>query len=275
MSEFIRNTGLYESPHTKEKASNGEVTVIKIGGSTYEEREATLKDVALLHQQGQSIVLVHGGGKEIDKALEKAGIATPKIDGIRVTDPETLKIVVEVLEGINGVIRTHLANLGISTCGFLPDHGLLQADKVQNPELGLVGDVPDVSETELSLLQRYVSEGVVPVICPVSIQKGNQVQRLNVNADTSAGAVAAALPKARFVLLTDVPGVMDEGKLLSELTPTHISSLKQKGVISGGMVPKIDACLSVVEKGGSAIICGQISQAFLPKSYGTVIKETL
>lgn len=275
MSEFIKNYENIESPDfSEEKPSQGEIAVIKIGGSTYEERANILKDIALLHRMGQALVVVHGGGVEIDEALKADGIQPKKVNGKRVTDADTLKIVVGVLEKINGDIKAQLIGLDVPSCRFLPDHRLLQAE-ITDSSLGLVGGTPEVDESELNLLVNYTSHGVVPVVCPIAVQKSNPLQKLNVNADTSAGAIAASLSKAKLILLTDVPGVMGEdGLLINELTPSYYAVLKQQGAIQGGMLPKIEACLPLVQKGGTALISGgRVWEVFLPSPYGTTIKQ--
>lgn len=274
MSEFMTNQGhYYEAPFPKGQPKAGEIIVVKIGGSTYEERAETVASIALLSRvYHKKIVAVHGGGKEIDQAMEAAGIEPRKVNGIRYTDEKTLKIVTDVLEVVNRGIRTILLEHRVATCGFLPEHGLLRSE-IEDPRLGFVGGMPDIDESELNLLQRYVLGGTVPVVCPIAVQKDNPSQGLNVNADLSAGALAAALG-AKFVLLTDKPGVLDEnGKTIKRMIASDYDTLKEKGVISGGMLPKIQACLPVVHRGGLAIICNDIWEAFSLNPRGTIIQN--
>jgi len=272
MSEFIKHNGIIEaSGITKEKVTKGEITVVKVGGSTYQERAKVIADVATLHKSGIPLVLVHGGGAEIDDSLHSAGIVPVKIDGKRVTDARTLEIVVEVLDCINGQITDQLERLDVPCVGFTSDHGILQAE-IDDPKYGLVGGVLDVDNEALKIA---ITMDVIPVVCPIATQKANRLQKLNVNADTAAGAVAASLLKSRLLLLTDVPGVLDEnGAVVNELNTIDYALLRQRGVIGAGMIPKIDSCLPVIKAGGNALIChsSDLRAAFGTSPKGTVIK---
>ncbi len=275
MSELMTNQGhYYETPIPKGQLNARQITVVKIGGSTHEERAEIVGDIAFLGRVcHERIVIVHGGGKEIDKALEEAGVITEKVDGVRVTPHKVLEeIVAPVLEKINREIRTILLEHRVATCGFLPEHGLLRSE-IENPKLGFVGGMPDIEQSELNLLQKYVLGGAVPVVCPIAIQKDNPSQRLNVNADLSAGALAAFMG-SKLVLLTDKPGVLDEnGETIKRINLSDYENSEQRGMISGGMLPKIKACVPVVQRGGFAVICNDIWEAFHLDPRGTVIKK--
>lgn len=246
------------------------ISVIKIGGSTYQERSIVLKDVALLKKAGNSLVLVHGGGKEIDRELRIQGINPFKIDGKRVTNAKVLKIVVEQLDRINKEVGEELESLSVIVCSFSSDSGFLQA-KMGDPKWGYIGESPRV---RTNLLKDALARGLVPIVCPVTTQKENSLQKLNTNADTVAGAVAAYISPCRLIFLTDVEGVLDEsGSVIKKLTIEEYKAMKRKKIIIGGMLPKIDACLPVVKNGGSVLICksSNLRASFSKNPIGTIV----
>jgi len=231
-----------------------DVVVVKIGGSTLGAHDTTLYDVAELCAAGRRVVIVHGGGAEISRWLQTHQVHSEFVDGLRVTDGATLTVVVAVLAGVvNKQLVAQLAGLGVRALGLCgADGGLLRAE-IEDPALGFVGSIRSV---DTSLLATLLQAGLVPVVAPVAIQTdGAGGQLLNVNADTVAGEIAAALPGAHLVFLTDVPGVLDgAGTLVRTLTAAQSSTLRATGVLKGGMIPKIDACLRARDGGAQPII---------------------
>ncbi|HEV3238750.1 MAG TPA: acetylglutamate kinase [Gemmataceae bacterium] len=234
--------------------------VIKLGGSAMEDSQAltaTLLDVVFMETVGMRPILVHGGGKPIDRAMARSGLEARKIQGRRYTDEATLNIVVKVLtDEINNNIVSQIRNLGGRAMGM--HSGSLQClfgEKLfldqpgQEPiDLGRVGRVTRV---EGDLLENLYLAGVVPVI--PSLAHDDSGQWLNVNADTAAAAVAANLKAEKLVLLTDTPGILmdrqDEGSLLRSLDPQKCQELITQGVIDQGMIPKVEACLESLRAG--------------------------
>src|ERR687884_333815 len=202
----------------------GSTVVIKLGGATFDGAGAPLEEVAALVRAGMRVVLVHGGGPLITQWLERLGVQTQFQDGVRVTDEPALEVATMVLRGlVNTGVVASLARHGVSAMGLSgADGGLLRARR--RPELGLVGEVEKVDAAELQLL---LDRGVVPVIAPLGLDTEGTL--LNINADMAAAAVAAALGADAALFLTDVPGVCDAD-----------------GVIRGGMIPKVRACLDAL-----------------------------
>lgn len=220
------------------------VIVVKIGGATLGSQDTTIEDVVSLQEQGKSLVIVHGGGKIITDWLEKRGIATRFVNGERVTDEPTLEVVVSALAGlVNKEIVADINALGGMAIGISGvDGGLIQG-KIKDRELGYVGEVAKVNPAPLEALLK---SGYIPVVAPVSLYAGkpDKPKVLNINADAVAGEVAAAIGAERLVILTDVVGVCDQsGNLLPDISPDEAEALLASGVASGGMIPKIKACL--------------------------------
>ncbi|HVS62776.1 MAG TPA: acetylglutamate kinase [Thermoanaerobaculia bacterium] len=226
--------------------------VVKYGGhSMTPEGEGTLiEDVALLHRAGVRVVLVHGGGPEISELLERLGVPGRFVDGLRVTDEPTMRVVEMVLGGgINKRLVGRLQAFGARAVGLSGKDGdLLQAVPHERAELGLVGRVAAV---DTGVLTTLLDGGFVPVIAPLARGAGGVTY--NVNADLAAAAIAGALEAEKFLLLTDVPGVLDVRReppsLLSELRPGEARTLIAEGVISRGMIPKVESCLSAIDRG--------------------------
>jgi acetylglutamate kinase len=223
----------------------GKVIVIKIGGATLGSQDTTIEDVVSLQNQGKSLVIVHGGGREINGWLEKRGITPRFVHGERVTDEATLEVVISVLAGlVNKEIVADINSRGGKAVGVSGvDGGLIQG-RLKNTELGYVGEVEKVN---LSPLEALLKSGYIPVVAPVSLNAAKAEKArgvLNINADAVAGEVAAAIGAERLIFLTDVVGVSDQsGNLLSRLSPAEAEALLASGVASGGMIPKIRACL--------------------------------
>jgi len=221
--------------------------VIKIGGSTLGSQDTTFEDLVSLQKQGQQVAVVHGGGALITDWLKKQGVATRFVRGLRVTDEATLAVVVAVLAGVvNSDIVARINSLGGKAVGLSGvDGGLLHA-RIQDPEIGLVGEVVKVDVKPVKALLRA---GFISVIAPLGLMVTNNgsSQILNVNADTAAAEIAIALKSDKFILLTDVAGVLDkQGKVIDNLTLREAQDLISRGVAAGGMVPKLEACLRAV-----------------------------
>jgi acetylglutamate kinase len=219
------------------------VIVVKIGGSTLGTNDTTLEDLVELQQQGESLVVVHGGAKVTSEWLARLGIPTSFINGLRVTDAETLKVVTAALSGlVNKELVVAIQSLGgkaISLSGC--DGNLLQAS-IKSRELGYVGEIVAVDATPLKLL---LDAGYMPVVSPVSCGfVGGRMTLLNVNGDTAAGEIAAALAAEKLIFLTDVDGIHDgSGKAMPGLILAMAKDVLSSEVTSGGMVPKIEASL--------------------------------
>jgi len=222
------------------------IIVVKIGGATLGGHETLLEDVVNLQKQGQSLVLVHGGGNLITEWLEKRRIPSKFIQGERVTDGETLEVVISVLAGlVNKEIVAAINGLGGQAIGISGVDGALIQGKIKDKELGYVGAVVRVNITPLKML---LESGYIPVVNPVSFHLSDEPEEtgriLNINADVVAGEIAAAVGAEKLIFLTDVAGVCDDsGKLLPQLSSGEVETLITSGVISGGMIPKIRACL--------------------------------
>lgn len=233
---------------------SGKTMVIKYGGSAMGGRfEQVILDIIWLKQAGIRPVVVHGGGKEISNLLSRLGIESQFVNGFRVTDGETMNVVEMVLGGsINKRIVATFQKHGISAVGLTGVDGGLLKVRQKNEELGRVGEVTEVNAY---LLEQLLDSGVVPVLAPIGIDE--QGVRYNINADSAAGAIAGALQAEKLVLLTDVPGIMLDtttGKrVLNQITPGGIQHLLKEGQITGGMVPKVQACLQALDAGAKHV----------------------
>lgn len=222
------------------------VIVIKIGGATFGSHDTTIEDVVYLQQQGNLLVIIHGGGKLLTGWLAQRGIDTRFVHGERVTDRETLEVATAVLAGVaNKEIAAAINNMGGRAIGISGVDGGLVQGRVRDAALGYVGEVAKVNTAPLETLLRA---GYVPVISPMSLYAFDRPEGapniLNVNGDLVAGEIAAAIGAERLVFLTDVAGISDrDGKPLPELSADEAEALMASGVASGGMVPKIKACL--------------------------------
>ncbi len=232
-----------------------EIIVVKIGGSTLGGHDTTLEDVAELHNRGETVVVIHGGGALVNEWLTRLDMPTKFERGLRVTDAASLDIVVAVLGGlVNKQIVASLSALGVRAIGLSGADGKMLRAEVLDEKLGYVGEITYV---EAAPLVRVILAAGIPVIAPIAIeQKGDAVttQLLNINADTAAGAITAVLRPSRLIVTSDVPGVMDGETVLESLTPEKARALIADGVIKGGMIPKVEACLAAVEAGCQAAI---------------------
>ena len=231
--------------------------VVKIGGSTLGSHDTTLEDLVALQRQGIQPIVVHGGGKTISEWMERQGVRPRFVRGLRVTDEPSLDIVVAVLSGVvnKAIVASILALNGKAVGLSGVDGGMLRA-KVMEPELGLVGSVVGVDPRPA---RAVIEAGFMPVIAPVAVRSSEAGTHggslLNVNADTAAGEIALALGAERLVFLTDVAGVMDTSRrVMPRLTRRQAGGLMSSGVVAGGMVPKIGACLRALDEVGSTHI---------------------
>ncbi|WP_121117279.1 acetylglutamate kinase [Croceibacterium ferulae] len=270
----------------------GRSFVVKYGGHAMGDpamAQAFAHDVVLLKTVGINPVVVHGGGPQIGAMLKKLGVESSFVDGLRVTDRATAEIAEMVLSGaINKELVGWIARAGGKALGISgKDGNMVTAAKLtrtvtdpdslieQAIDLGFVGE-PQVIDT--AILETASSAGMIPVVAPIGA--GLDGETYNINADTMAGALAAALGAARLFLLTDVAGVLDANKrLVSNLTPTDIARLTAEGAISGGMIPKLETCVHAVEAGCEAavVLDGRVPHAmllefFTSRGAGTLIR---
>jgi acetylglutamate kinase len=228
------------------------LTVVKLGGSTLGQHDTSLDDIAALHAEGRALVIVHGGGATISEWLERFGLESRFTRGLRVTDEQALDVVVAVLAGlVNKRLVAELGVRGASAIGVSgADGGLLRARRA-DPDLGFVGEIMRV---EAAPLRAIVEGGSVAVVAPIAVEaQGGQL--LNINGDTAAGEIAAALGAESLVFLTDVAGVLDgEGAPMTRLGETDARDLLAHGTVSGGMIPKVKAALRAAESGVTTVI---------------------
>ena len=251
----------------------GKTVVVKYGGNAMlneDLKSAVMEDIVLLNTIGVRVVLVHGGGPEINKMLDRVGKESKFVNGLRYTDAETMEIVQMVLTGkLNKDIVGILLQEGGKAVGLSGvDSGLLRAKKIQKDgaDLGFVGEVTDVNpEIVVSLLDR----GFIPVVSTVALGESGDTARYNINADTAAAKIAIALKAEKFVQLTNVPGVLrdvnDPKSLVPRIRMNEIQEYFDKGIIAGGMIPKIECCM-MAREGGVArthIIDGRVPHSLL------------
>jgi len=266
----------------------GKTVVVKYGGAAMlndELKSAVIQDLILMAWVGIRVVLVHGGGPEIDALLKKTGKESRFINGLRYTDEETMEAVQMVLCGkINKDICALIQRSGgraIGLCGI--DGALLRARRLKQDglDLGLVGEIENV---DAGFLNSILDSGVIPVVSSVAYGIGEDEGRsLNVNADTAAAKIAAALGAEKLILMTDVQGILrdvkDPGSLVRELRRPELETLKREGVVSKGMIPKTDCCILALDGGvrEAHIIDGRMPHALLVELFtdegiGTMIE---
>jgi acetylglutamate kinase len=257
---------------------HGRFTVIKVGGSVMENPEslrALLVDVVFMQTVGMRPVLVHGGGKAITVAMEKAGLTPHWVKGRRYTDDATLDIVARVLaEEINTDIERHINKFGGRASGLHhKTHQCLYGRKLLLPdgdgELIDLGRVGEVTEVDIPPIENLCLAGVVPVLPSLAEDEDEEGKLLNVNADTAAAAVAQALRADKLLFLTDTPGILldrnEPSSLISGLNPAECRDLIQRGIIDRGMIPKVEACLTSLEAGvrKTHIVDGRLRHSLL------------
>ncbi|MCA0199701.1 MAG: acetylglutamate kinase [Proteobacteria bacterium] len=271
---------------------SGETVVVKYGGHAMGDETTAARfasDVVLLKQVGINPIVVHGGGPQIGAMLDRLRIQSSFIDGLRVTDAATVEIVEMVLCGsINKAIVTAINKAGGFAVGMSgKDGNLIKARKLRRSkkdpgsniekilDLGFVGEP---SEINPHILDTFEESDIIPVIAPIGV--GPNGETFNINADTAAGAIAAAAGATRLLMLTDIAGVLDDtGRLIKEMTVERAKTLIQSGTISGGMIPKVETCLDAVDQGVEAavIVDGRVPHAvllelFTPHGAGTLIR---
>ncbi len=271
---------------------SGQTLVIKYGGHAMGDDDLAqlfARDIVLLRQIGSNPVVVHGGGPQIGDMLERLQVKSEFVEGLRVTDKATINIVEMVLSGsINKQIVSSINAAGGFAVGLSgKDGNLIVAEKLRRSkrdpdsnieriiDLGLVGE-PTIITTHV--LDNFEESDITPVIAPIAISPSGET--LNVNADTAAGAIAAALNAKRLLMLTDVVGVLDgDGNLIPQLSVSEAEKLIKNGTIKGGMIPKVETCLNAIEQGvdGAVIIDGRVPHALLLELFtehgaGTLIK---
>jgi acetylglutamate kinase len=272
------------------KKYHGKTIVIKYGGNAMTEerlKEGFARDVILLKLVGMNPVVVHGGGPQIDDALKKVGKAGTFIQGMRVTDEETMEVVEWVLGGeVQQDIVMLINHFGGQAVGLTgKDGGLIHARKMMVPnkekpgemlDIGFVGEIDSINPAVVKALQ---DDAFIPVISPIGF--GVDGQAYNINADLVAGKMAEILKAEKLVMMTNIPGVMDKsGNLLTDLTAREIEGLFADGTISGGMLPKISSALDAAKSGVNSvhIIDGRIEHSLLleiltEQAFGTMIRS--
>ncbi len=251
----------------------GKTVVVKYGGNAMlneELKSAVMKDIVLLSTIGINVVLVHGGGPEINKMLERVGKESKFINGLRYTDGETMEIVEMVLTGkLNKDIVRILIEEGGKAVGLSGvDSGLLRAQKIDKDGVDL-GYVGEVTEVRPEIVTSLLAERFIPVISTVALGSGDDQNFYNINADTAAAKIAVALKAEKFVQLTNVPGILkdmnDPKSLIARIPLPEISGYMQDGTIAGGMIPKVECCMTAL-KGGvprAHIIDGRVPHSLL------------
>lgn len=251
----------------------GKTVVVKYGGNAMlneELKSAVMKDIVLLSTIGINVVLVHGGGPEINKMLERVGKESKFINGLRYTDGETMEIVEMVLTGkLNKDIVRILIEEGGKAVGLSGvDSGLLRAQKINKDGVDL-GYVGEVTEVHPEIVTSLLEERFIPVISTVALGSGDDQNFYNINADTAAAKIAVALKAEKFVQLTNVPGILkdmnDPKSLIARIPLPEISGYMQDGTIAGGMIPKVECCMTAL-KGGvprAHIIDGRVPHSLL------------
>ncbi len=263
------------------KSFKEKIVVIKYGGAAMIEENLKhdfAQDIVLLQSLGMLPVIVHGGGPEVSKAMERLGQKFSFVDGLRVTSSENLKVAEMVLSGtINKEIITHLNTFGGKAVGVSGKDGhLIEAKKKPNNDgvdLGFVGEIDTVNP---ELLLVLLKQSFLPVVSPIGLGKDGITY--NINADTTASRIAVALSAYKIIFMTDVDGVLDKGKLVGQITANEAEKLIKQKVIKGGMAPKVEAGLYCVKNGveSAQIINGTdphsvIAELFTDKGIGTKI----
>ena len=245
---------------------SGKTVVVKYGGNAMSDDVTTFaQDIVLLHSVGMKVVVVHGGGPQIGELLARLGIESRFIDGLRVTDADTLDVARMVLVGkVNRELVSHINVHGPLAVGVSGEDGAFLSASAHSPELGFVGNVDAVDP---SLLVRLLDSGLIPVVATIAMDAGGQAY--NVNADTAAGAIAAALGAEKLVYLTDIEGIRkepdDPASLVSSITVHDLEGLVAGGSVREGMIPKVASCLAAVRGGvGHAhVLDGRIPHVLL------------
>ena len=246
--------------------------VVKLGGSTLGSHDTTLEDLVTLQQRGMRLVVIHGGANVVSEWLRRLDIPFTFVRGTRVTDAKTLEVVVAILAGlVNKELVASIEALGGRAVGLTGIDGALFEAEIKDAEMGYVGGIVKVN---LSLLEALLEAGFIPVVAPLGLQASPRMQEnkfmLNLNGDTVAGEIAAALAAEKLIFLTDVAGIRDSsGELIRRLSPEEAKALVTTGVASGGMIPKVEACLrALTAVPVTRIIDGRLPHALLREIEG-------
>jgi len=260
------------------KYSN-DIIVIKCGGSVLLEKnlfDQFIEDISIINKLGLSAVVVHGGGKNIKKKLDHYNLKSEFIDGLRVTDEKTIKVVEEALIELNFEILNEINKHQANAYSITPNKNNVIKVVPERPELGFVGSPSEINKDEIL---NAIKDKKIPLIVPMGIDKDNKIY--NINADVAAGSVAKNLKARRLLLMTDVEGVLDQNKkLVTEINSSVANYMLKKKIISGGMIPKIKTCLDAVNNGvtGVVIVDGRkqhsiLFEIFSDKGAGTLIRK--
>ena len=256
-----------------------EIIVIKCGGSVLLEENLFnqfIEDISVINKLGLSVIVVHGGGKNIKKKLDKHNIESKFIDGLRVTDEKTIEIVEEALLELNFEILNNINNNKANAQSVTPKNGNIIKIIPEKKELGFVGSPKEINK---EVLLNIIKEKKVPIIAPMGV--GDDGKIYNINADVVSGSIAKELNSRRLLLMTDVEGVLNKNKkLISEIDSKVAEKMLKDGEISGGMIPKINTCLNAVNNGvtGVVIVDGRkphsiLFELFSDKGAGTLIRK--
>ena len=260
------------------KYSN-DIIVIKCGGSVLLEKNLFnqfIEDISVINKLGLSVVVVHGGGKNIQKKLDEHNLKSAFIDGLRVTDEKTIKIVEEALLELNFEILSEISNHHANSVSISPKKNNVIRVSPERKELGFVGTPTEIKK---DTILEIINEKKIPLIVPMGIGEDNNIY--NINADVAAGAIAKELNARRLLLMTDVEGVLDKSKnLISEINSSMANEMLENKTIAGGMIPKIKTCLDAVNNGvtGVVIVDGRkqhsiLFEIFSDKGAGTLIRK--
>lgn len=250
------------------KKYNGKIVVVKYGGNAMVNEQLKLQvmeDIVLLWLIGVKIVLVHGGGPEISELMEKLGKKPVFVDGLRVTDKETVDIVQMVLAGkVNKTLVSLLETKGGMAMGISGMDGSLIEAVMKDKRLGYVGKIVNIN---IAPITDLLEKGYIPVVSTVGCDRDGNAY--NINGDTAAAHIAGALGAERLIMMTDIAGILkdkdDPTTLIPEITVSEAARLQEEGVISGGMIPKVDCCVEAIHKGVDKVIImdGRVSHSIL------------
>jgi acetylglutamate kinase len=270
--EFIQKAAVLVEALPYIREFEGKTVVVKYGGAAMENprlRESTTEDIVLMKYVGMNPVVIHGGGPEINRTLNRLGIEPKFSNGLRVTDEETVKVVEMVLAGsLNKDIVTLISRAGgnpVGLCG--KDGNLLHAKRMESEDGANLGFVGQITGVHYKIISVLCDAGMIPVIAPIATDA--QGNTWNVNADTAAGEIAAAIQAEKLVFLTDTPGILRDpsspDSLIHQLNYREIVDLIDAGVIAGGMIPKVEACLKALDYGVAKthIIDGRVPHSLL------------
>ena len=261
---------------------NGKIVVVKYGGNAMINetlKMQVMEDIVLLWLVGVKVVLVHGGGPEISELMEKLGKQPVFVDGLRVTDKETVDIVQMVLAGkVNKTLVNLLESRGGKAMGISGIDGRLIEAEMKNEKLGYVGNIKKI---HIKPVTDLLEKGYIPVISTVGCDRNGNTY--NINGDTAAAHIAGALGAERLIMMTDIAGILrdkdDPSTLIPEITVAEAATLREEGVISGGMIPKVECCVEAIRSGVENVIImdGRVSHSILmelltDEGAGTMVK---